>query len=802
MSSLCLVPHPQLAHKWRQSAVLAYSSLLPFSIKELVAQLLKEEGQPYRDSELLEQIALWEAVGEAGDSLVYYGPMADFPGFIEELHRLYFRYESGQISFEHLTAEAQQDLELLYKLYLQKLRGYHVLNQAQQIEQAIRFWPKSRLNQETDHVKLYYLGELTRLERRLIDAVCTGKQVEHAAFSPQDAVIKAVVANAPGTEVERVVEAIVDLLNKGVEPHAIAVVSPDLESYLPIITPMFTQYGLPWLPPMPKLGDTPIGKAAGTLLRLMHSGWAKDDLEQLTAPGWGLPFRLSQTEHKALRIAPPTLLSPEQWQNYLGEHPGWQRVFAVLQPLYAEKRAHPVRLYIDRLQQIFAEFPLVKWPALDHYHWSVLAKSYHGLQQILSDLSLCRQPVGPDAFEQIFNSAIDSYSLPQPRSFLQQVYVGPPAQAVGMGYHTLFLIGVTEASFPKPAQRDWLSKQLLPSGDYELYRQLLRSAAHIQLSYAEQDQTDRINIASQVFPPEFTRITGYRQYIRHGKPIAIGDGVLEDSALMADIAARLKRRQLSVTRLNLYASCPFRFLCSEIYGLEAEDVLVDDITPQTEGALVHEALRLYWQQRRRVPIDQILAEQYQAAGQKLTKRVMSMVLNFVRKDQALVETSGYYPEHLEQSFEGIAVPTRSGTIRLRGVIDRIDVDHDGNYVIYDYKTGANPSIRQIMQAENLQLQVYLLAASSFLPGMPHGIAFYSVKDGRRTGLWLETAHQKLGITKSSGILPQGEWGQLANSFRQVLQDYLEQILSGHFPIAPVDDIVCTYCPYKAICRKE
>lgn len=803
MSTLCLVPHQQLAHKWRQAAIYARRSLLPYSLKELTAELLKEEGLPYRDSVFLEQIALWEAVGEAGNELEYYGRMAEFPGFITDLHQLFFRYESGQTSFDQLSKEEQRELNLLHSLYLQKLEDYHVLNQAQQIAKAAGFWPRSRLNREIREARLYYLGELTVLEQRLVHVICRGRHVEHCAFNSRDAEMTAVAAASPRDEIEHVAGCIADLLSKGVEPQAIAVAAPNLERYLPVIIPVFSQYSLPWQPPMPKLADTPVGKAVGTLVRLMQPVWAKTDLEQLTTPGWGLPVALSQEEHKALRTAPPTLRSPEQWRGCLGDYPGWQRVFTLLEMLQTKPGLHPVRYYTERLHRILTELPLVKWPAVDHHQWSILAKAWDGLQNILADLALSRRSILPVQFAQILKDALESYALPQPSSFLQKISVSPLANAVGMGYHTLFLIGMTEADFPRPAKRDWLSRRLLPNNDYELYRQLLRSAEHVQLSYAEQDQGDRVNIASQFFPVQYTRLTPSSRYTGYGKAITIGDGIFDDPAFTVDIAERLLDRQLSVSRLNLYASCPFRFLCSEIYNLEAEDVLVDDTTPQAEGALIHETLRLYWQHKQTVPVDDILVQLYEAAGERLTKRVVSMVLAFVEKDRELVETSGYYPTYLEQRFEGLTVPVQAGVIRLRGIIDRIDVDKDGNYVIYDYKTGSSPSVREIEQGYNLQLQVYLLAAARLLPGQVHGIAFYNLKDGRRTGMWLETVQQRLRISKSNtGILSEAEWAQLQDRFCASLKACLEQIIKGYFPAVPVKDEVCGYCPYRAVCRKE
>ena len=802
MATLCLVPHQQLARKWRQAAAQADSDLRPFSIKELVAHLLKEQGCPYRDSLFLEQIAVWEAVWEAAPQLEYFAGMVNFPGFAADLHNLFYRYGAEQVRFDQLSHQEQRELTLLYSLYQERLAELGVLDQAQQIREAVQYWPQSQLSRVVERIELYYLGELTTLEQRLIETICRGKQVKRCQFSDRDAVVTAAAAKRPTEEIEQVARNIVELLNQGVEPEKIAVVSPDLDSYLPVIMPIFSRYQLPWQPPAVKLADTPMGKAVAAVIRVMQPKWSKADLEQLTAPGWGLPFALDQQEHKALKLAPPNLRSKEQWQALLGEYPGWQRVFQVLEQLEIGPGSYPISSFLERLQRLFTHLPLAKWPALDHQQWAVLQQSYHGLLQISADLMGVKQRISFDQFEQIWHSAAAAYNLPQPRSFLQKIMVGSLPQAVGMGYHTLFMVGITETSFPKPAKRDWLSRQFVPSQDLALYRQLLRSAENVQLSFAEEDQADRMNIASQIFPGEFTRINAAAA-APPMEELTIGSGVLTDPAVLADISGKYREQPLSVSRLNLYASCPFRFLCSELYQLEAEEMLSDEITPQEEGSLIHDTLRLYWEHQGRVPINEILVERYSAAGERLTQRVIDLVTAFNRKDVELVEKSGYYPKYLEQRFQDLVIETSGGKIKLNGIIDRIDLSPDGGYVIYDYKTGTSPSVREILQGENLQLQVYLLAAGSLLPGKVHGMAFYNIGTLARTGLWLESTHRSLGLTKrSSGIIPDQEWEQLTADFYRTLQTYLERILSGYFPIAPVNDRVCSFCPYRAICRKE
>lgn len=802
MAVLSLVPHQQLSRKWRQSALHAHSDLLPFSIKELVAHLLKEQGHPYRDSLFLEQIAVWEAVWEAESMLEYFVGMVNFPGFIADLHRLFYRYSSGEVSMDMFTEREQSELILLFTLYREKLAALGVLDQAQQLEEAVKYWPQSSLNQEVDQIDLYYLGELTKLEQRLIETVCRGKKVNHCQFSASEAAVSAVAARKPVEEIEHIAESIVELLRQGVEPERIAVISPDLESYLAVIIPIFEEYKVPWQRPAVALADTPMGKAVQALLRLMQPVWMKSDLEQLTAPGWGLPFALDQQEHRALKLAPPNLRSKQQWQAYLQEYSGWQQVFQILESLKTGAGSYPVRHYLQRLEQVFVHFPLHKWPALDHQQWAVLHQSYHGLQQIGADLALIKQPVNLAQFIQMWTSAAQGYALPQPRSFLQKIMVSSLAQAVGMGYHTLFLVGITESNFPRPPKRDWLSRQTLPSRDLELYQHLLRSTENLQLSFSEEDHTARMNIASQVFPEQFVHIDS-QAVLPAPKSICLGSGMLTDSEILNHIAAKYKHQSLSVSRLNIYASCPFRFLCSELYSLEEEEMLSDEITPLEEGNLIHETLRIYWEKKGQIPIDEILAEQFKAANQPLTRRILDMVTAFNRKDVELVESTGYYPTHLEKRFSDLIITTDFGSIKLNGIVDRIDVNADGGFVIYDYKTGANPTVRDVIKGENLQLQVYLLASGELVAGQAHGIAFYSIRTGSRTGLWRDSTHRKLGLTRrNSGITPDDEWDQLVEEFKKTLRKYLEQILSGYFPVAPVNDRVCSFCPYRAICRKE
>ena len=124
---------------------------MPFSIAGLVSHLLKEQGFPYRASSLLEEVALWEAVWQLADQLEYFSPLVNFPGFVEDLHRLFTSLNSKDLTIEQLPTEQQQEIATIYQKYQANLVRARVLDLPAQISQAMKYWPESQLAKEIDY---------------------------------------------------------------------------------------------------------------------------------------------------------------------------------------------------------------------------------------------------------------------------------------------------------------------------------------------------------------------------------------------------------------------------------------------------------------------------------------------------------------------------------------------------------------------------------------------------------------------------------------------------------------------------
>ena len=62
------------------------------------------------------------------------------------------------------------------------------------------------------------------------------------------------------------------------------------------------------------------------------------------------------------------------------------------------------------------------------------------------------------------------------------------------------------------------------------------------------------------------------------------------------------------------------------------------------------------------------------------------------------------------------MPYNTGKVKLRGKIDRIDLDEKNmKYSVIDYKTGSKaPLVKELREGFSLQLPVYLAAAGEML----------------------------------------------------------------------------------------
>jgi ATP-dependent helicase/nuclease subunit B len=325
--------------------------------------------------------------------------------------------------------------------------------------------------------------------------------------------------------------------------------------------------------------------------------------------------------------------------------------------------------------------------------------------------------------------------------------------------------------------------------------------------------------------------------------------------LGAAAAQRLGERRsgvYSVTQLETYGECPFRYFAGRQLRLRVTEKPEEGVSPRETGRLLHEILYDFYSKRReagrgslagaddaefRAAVDDILA----IAREKFDETHVDDIFWEIATEGVLGGPGG--PGSLEEMLraeregELTAVPSYfevpfgragedlkyrdpgmyaedpvpAGGIRLAGKIDRVDMAGDAFRVI-DYKTGSRlPGPADIEEGASLQLPLYLHCAASILSGrlgrvVDTGVgAYYHLRDGFR-------GVTRLGSRDFKGsLVPAGERSKLFDSAGRLRElvaaatvratEHASNIADGMFPVRPSHpDRLCRSCEFNRVCR--
>ena len=248
------------------------------------------------------------------------------------------------------------------------------------------------------------------------------------------------------------------------------------------------------------------------------------------------------------------------------------------------------------------------------------------------------------------------------------------------------------------------------------------------------------------------RRSASERWARARKPWSPYDGLVRvtESTKPFLQSQRLGARPYSVSALQNYAYCPYRFLLSALYHLEPleEPEPLQRMDPLTKGSLFHEVLAEFFralQQRQMAmattPIDAVLevlnatltrvAANYAELLAPAVDRVWQDEIASIRTDlhiwaRDLAKSAGWEPWLFEFAFGLPDAPGRDpnsrrepvmidGRFILRGAIDLVERKPGTNILrVTDHKTSKNRSERGsiIGQGKQLQPVIYSLAVEA------------------------------------------------------------------------------------------
>ena len=145
---------------------------------------------------------------------------------------------------------------------------------------------------------------------------------------------------------------------------------------------------------------------------------------------------------------------------------------------------------------------------------------------------------------------------------------------------------------------------------------------------------------------------------------------------------------------------------------------------------------------------------------------------------------------LEYRLEGaFSLGVAGAQVPLRGVADRIDLLADRRLRVIDYKSGQAPDPKRALQAP-----IYALCAAERLEardGRPWTVdeASYVALAGRRASV---------PVVERGGVDGQAT----LDAARSRLLRLLDGIHRGEFPPRPHDPMICRFCAFSTVCRKD
>jgi len=287
-----------------------------------------------------------------------------------------------------------------------------------------------------------------------------------------------------------------------------------------------------------------------------------------------------------------------------------------------------------------------------------------------------------------------------------------------------------------------------------------------------------------------------------------------DAAVFHGTVRDVPVRAWSVSAIETYLDCPFKFFAQHVLKLEEEPEDEEIMDPRRQGQFVHDVFESFfraWQGAGHHAITpqnlDVARELFTAVVERALERLPEAEAGLERTrllgspaaaglGEAVFRMEAERPiavveRLLERRLDGdILIATAQGprTISLRGKADRIDLLADGTFRLIDYKLGWPPN-----RARALQLPIYSVAAEQQLAG-------------RRGRQWALGEAAYLAFKGPRRVVPlfanPADRAKVIGDAQQRLSDTVDAIERGEFPPTPDDVWRCESCSFAAVCRKD
>ena len=269
----------------------------------------------------------------------------------------------------------------------------------------------------------------------------------------------------------------------------------------------------------------------------------------------------------------------------------------------------------------------------------------------------------------------------------------------------------------------------------------------------------------------------------------------------------------SLSGLERYQDCPFKFFASDVLRLEEVPEDESTLSPRARGRFIHEVFQRFfeaWDARgagsiasdslddarmlmakiaepllARLPAADAALERARLFGSAISTGSVDVV--FEREVSSDARVLSRRLEHRLEGEFGLGSPD-GRRVPLKGVADRIDVLEGNRLRVIDYKTGSAPNPRRALQVPIYALSAQEREASTGGQRCTIDEAAYIAFSGKRSYVPV--------------IKPGTATDEVLSAARERLFAAVDGIERGEFPARPHDPIICTWCAFVSVCRKD
>jgi ATP-dependent helicase/nuclease subunit B len=408
----------------------------------------------------------------------------------------------------------------------------------------------------------------------------------------------------------------------------------------------------------------------------------------------------------------------------------------------------------------------------------------------------------------------------------------------GLDFDRIFCLGLNMGVFPPaPRQLPLLTsseRALVLGGDYQSqrefaeisYRYLFAAAPNLILTRPRLDQ-DEEQIASYIIPPTIWT----EEPINFAALSQIHPGWLRSPAVRVaflpprpgpalepeDLVSMPLPDQISLSVLETALACPCRFFLNALLGLEELPDVEPGLPPAERGSVIHDILQQFtkgflpllqelgtWEDNRAWQhLQEVVAcrtrgvdnPYWEAEIARWLEEPGGLLREWLNLEKQRYE-EGWQWLAMEASFCGLQIP--GWPTLVQGRLDRVDQHPSRGVMLWDYKTGLIPSLKEITDdPSKFQLLGYLMALEQNLTEVgPHPetrAGIIGLKSSRTEHL----KHEDYQLSSAA-------WQELRQTKLTAVARVGKRAGEGDFHPEPslpppVWANSCQYCPFHLLC---